>query len=360
MDVAIVGLPAAGKTAVFQALTAGHGSATGDGRGEHLGMVKIPDVRLDRLAELVKAKKVTPLEVRLFDLPALFIRGAAPSGDAAETLGRADALLHVVRAFDRNDVPHPAGNVDADRDVAAFDAELILNDLTIIERRLDKLDITVRSGKPAEREAGEREQALLQRCKALLESEKPLRSEVTDPGDIKGLSNYGLLSLKPVLIVVNVDESKAGEIEAVEADFGAKHDGTATGCTAMCAKLEAELAELGTEDAAEFRKELGAAEGGSERLLGKLMLLLGLVTFFTAGEKETRAWTVTAGGSALQAAGRIHTDIERGFIRAEVIGWQELLEYGTHAEARKHGKLRTEGKTYVVQDGDVMNVLFNV
>lgn len=357
MDVAIVGLPASGKTAVFQALTAGHGSATADGQ---LGMVKIPDVRLDKLAVLVSAKKVTPLEVRLFDMPPLFVRGAAPSGDAAETLARADALLHVVRAFDRNDVPHPSGSVDPDRDVAAFDAELMLNDLAIIERRLDKLDITVRSGKPAEREAGEREQALLQRCKALLEAEKPLRGEVTDPGDIKGLSNYGLLSLKPVLIVVNVDESKAGEIRAMEAAFGEKHNGPSTGCTAMCAKLEAELAELGAEDAAEFRTELGAAEGGSERLLGKLMLLLGLVTFFTAGEKETRAWTVTAGGSALQAAGRIHTDIERGFIRAEVIGWEALLEYGTHAEARKHGKLRTEGKTYVVQDGDVMNVLFNV
>ena len=128
----------------------------------------------------------------------------------------------------------------------------------------------------------------------------------------------------------------------------------------MCAKLEAELAELGPEDAAEFRRELGAEEGSSQRVLGKLMQLLGLVTFFTAGEKETRAWTVSAGGSALQAAGRIHTDIERGFIRAEVIGWDELLEYGSHAEARKHGRLRTEGKPYIVQDGDVINVLFNV
>jgi GTP-binding protein YchF len=360
MDVAIVGLPASGKTAVFNALTAGHGSAAGDGRGEHLGTVKIPDERLDKLAALVSAKKVTPLEVCLFDLPPLFVRGAAPSGDAAETLGRADALLHVVRAFDRNDVPHPSGSVDADRDVAAFDAELMLNDLAIIERRLEKLDITVRSGRPAEREAGEREKALLERCKSLLESEKPLREEVNDPQDVKGLSNYGLLSLKPMLVVVNVDEARAGQIEAVEEAFGELHNRACTGCTAMCGKLEAELAELGAEDAAEFRKELGAAEGGPARLLGKLMLLLGLVTFFTAGEKETRAWTVTAGGSALQAAGRIHTDIERGFIRAEVIGWAELLEYRTHAEARKHGKLRTEGKTYVVQDGDVMNVLFNV
>jgi GTP-binding protein YchF len=322
--------------------------------------VKIPDERLDKLAVLVSAKKVTPLEVRLHDLPPLFIRGAAPSGEAADTLGRADALVHVARAFERDDVPHPAGSVDADRDVGAFDAELILNDLAIIERRLQKLDITVRTGRPEEREAGGREKALLERCKAMLETEKPLRDQAIDTQDLKGLSNFGLLSLKPMLIVVNVDESQAGAIEAVEAAFGERHGGGGTMCAAISARLEAELAELSEAEAAEFRSELGAAEGGSQRLLGKLMTLLGLVTFFTAGEKETRAWTVPAGGSALQAAGRIHTDIERGFIRAEVIGWDELLEFGSHAEARKHGKLRTEGKTYVVQDGDVMNVLFNV
>ncbi len=360
MDVAIVGPPAAGKTTVFQALTAGHGSAGGDARGEHLGAVKIPDVRLEKLAALVKAKKTTPLEVRLFDLPPLFIRGAAPSGEAAETLGRADALLHVVRAFDRADVPHPTGSVDPDRDVTAFDSELMLNDLGIIERRLEKLDITVRSGRPAEREAGEREQALLLRARAALDSEKPLRGEINDPQDIKGLSNFGLLSLKPVLLVLNLDEARAGEVHAGEAAFAARHSQPRTACSAMCAKLEAELAELTADEAEEFRHELGAEEGAVVRLLGRLIELLGLVTFFTAGEKETRAWTVTAGGSALQAAGRIHTDIERGFIRAEVIGWEELLEFGTHAEARKHGKLRTEGKQYVVQEGDVINVLFNV
>jgi GTP-binding protein YchF len=357
MDVAIVGMPASGKTAVFNALTAGHGSTAGDGRGEHLGTVKIPDERLDRLAALVGAKKVTPLEVRLFDLPPLFVRGAAPSGEAAETLGRADALIHVVRAFERDDVPHPSGSVNPDRDFELFDAELMLNDLAIVERRLEKLDITVRSARPGEREAGEREKVLLERCKAMLEGETPLRDQVTDAQDVKGLSNYGLLSLKPMLIVVNVDESRAGDLDVIEEAFSL---GGRTMCAAISAKLEAELAELSDEEAAEFRSELGAAEGGPQRLLGKLMQLLGLVTFFTAGEKETRAWTVPAGAAALQAAGRIHTDIERGFIRAEVIGWAELLEYGSHAEARKHGKLRTEGKTYVVQDGDVMNVLFNV
>jgi GTP-binding protein YchF len=360
LDIAIVGLPAAGKTTVFRALTAGHGSTSAGARGENLGVVKIPDERLEKLARLVGAKKVTPLEVTVHDLPPLFVRGAAPSGEAAETLSRADALIHVVRAFERDDLPHPAGSLDAERDIAAFDAELMLNDLGIIERRLEKLDITVRSARPGEREAGERERALLDRCKSQLEGERPLREVVTGAEDLKGLSNFGLVSLKPGLVVLNLDENRAGEGASLEGDCEAARGGTRTACAALCAKLEAELAELGAEDAAEFRQELGVTENGSSRLLGKLMQLLGLITFFTAGEKETRAWTVAAGGSALQAAGRIHTDIERGFIRAEVIGWEELLEFGSSAEARKHGRLRTEGKQYIVQEGDVINVLFNV
>jgi GTP-binding protein YchF len=357
LDIAIVGLPGAGKTATFRALTAGHASAAAGTRGESLGVVKIPDERLERLARLVNAKKVTPLEVRVHDLPPLFVRGAAPSGDAAETLGRADALLHVVRAFGGDD---PAGGIDPARDISAFDAELMLNDLGIIERRLDKLDITVRTGRPEEREAGGREQALLVRCKQHLEGEHPLRGAISDPQDVKGLSNFGLLSLKPMLVVLNLAESDAGRASAIETEYEQRLSTPGTGCAAMCSKLEAELAELPPDEAAEFRRELGAEEGGPARLLGHLMQLLSLRTFFTVGEKETRAWTVAAEGSALQAAGRIHTDIERGFIRAEVIGWQELLEYGSHAEARKHGRLRTEGKQYTVQEGDVINVLFNV
>lgn len=360
MDLAIVGLPASGKTTVFQALTAGHGSASSDTRGEHIGSVKIPDERLEKLAVLVHAKKVTPLEVLLHDLPPMFERGAGPSGEASESLGKADALLHVVRAFHRDDVPHPQGSLDPSRDITAFDAELMLNDLAIIERRLGKLDITVRTGRPEERESGAREQALLQRCKGFLESDKPLRAQMTDPGDVKALSNFGLLSLKPILILVNIDESDAGRATEIEGEYTSRYAAPGTNATAMCAKLEAELSELSPEEAEEFRRELGAEEGATQRVLGKVIDLLGLITFFTAGEKETRAWSLQAGGTALQAGGRIHTDIERGFIRAEVIGWEKLLEFGSHAEARKHGQLRTEGKVYVVQDGDVINILFNV
>jgi len=360
MDLAIVGLPQSGKTTVFKALTGGHGSASADGRGESVGAVKLPDDRLYRLAALVKAKKITPIEVFLHDLPALFQRGAAPSGPAGETLARADALLHVVRAFDRPDVPHPSGSVDPGRDITEFDAELMLFDLGVVERRLEKLDITVRSGRPGEREAGEREIALLQRVKGVLEADKPLRNELTNPDDLRALSNFGLLSLKPMLLLLNVGEDKVSEQAAIAAQAQEKYGGPKTRAAAICAKLEAELAELSPDEAAEFRLDLGAPAGGTEVVLEQARELLGLLTFFTAGEKDTRAWSLPVGGTALQAAGRIHTDIERGFIRAEVIDWQKLLELGSHGEARKKGQLRQEGKTYVVQDGDVINVLFNV
>jgi GTP-binding protein YchF len=360
MDLAIVGLSQSGKTAVFRVLTAGHGSAAAEGRGEAIGAVKVPDARLQKLAALVGARKVTPLELVLHDLPPLFERGAAPSGPAAETLARADALIHVVRAFQRDDVPHAAGSVDADRDIAAFDAELVLSDLGIVERRLDKLDTTARTAKPADREAAQREMELLARIKTHLDAETPLRDVVTDPADVKALANFGLLSLKPLLVLINIGEGDVGERDAIEAKFRERYGKAHTGVAALCARLEAELAELPPEEATEFRREMGAGEGATDHVLEAVRGMLGLVTFFTAGEKDTRAWTVPRGATVLQAAGKIHTDIERGFIRAEVIAWDKLLELGGHNEARKAGQLRQEGRTYVVQEGDVINVLFNV
>jgi GTP-binding protein YchF len=360
MDLAIVGLPFSGKTAVFKALTAGHGSASADGRGEAIGAVKIPDERLQKLAELVGARKITPVEVVLHDLPPLFERGAGPSGPTAETLARADALIHVARAFARDDVPHPSGDVDADRDIATFDSEMLLNDLGIVERRLEKIEITARTAKQEEREAAQREVELLTKVKTHLDADIPLRDVITDADEIKALGNYGLLSLKPMLLVVNIGESEVGDRDAIEAKYREKLAKERTGVAALCARLEAELAELPPEEAAEFREDMGAGEGATDRVLEAIREMLGLVTFFTAGEKDTRAWTIPQGATVLQAAGRIHTDIERGFIRAEVIGWDKLLELGGHNEAKKAGQLRQEGKTYVVQEGDVINVLFNV
>jgi ribosome-binding ATPase len=358
MDLGIVGMRASGKTTVFNALTAGHGT-TGSGV-EHIGVVKVPDDRLQRLGALVRAKKITPVEVTLHDLPPLFERGAAPSGDASETLSRADALLHVVRAFEREDVPHPKGSVEPQRDIQAFEDEMALNDLGIIERRLEKLDVTVRSARPGEREAGERERALLERCRALIGEGARLRDTIREAEELKALANFGLLSLKPQLIVLNIGEGDSARGPEIEAEYSERCAAPGTAVSVLCARLEAELAELTPEEAAEFRHELGGGDGGSHAVLERVLDLLGLVTFFTIGEKEARAWTVPAGSSALQAAGRIHTDIERGFIRAEVIGWERLLELGSHQEAKRKGELRTEGKQYAVREGDVINVLFNV
>lgn len=360
MDLAIVGLRSSGKTTVFRALTAGHGSGGAGSRTEHIGVVKIPDERLERLAALVAARKVTPLEARLHDLPPMFEKGAPPSGEAAEALSRADALIQVVRAFRREDVPHPQGSVDPRRDIETFEAELRFNDLGIVERRLQKLDIQVRSARPGEREAGEREQQLLLLVRKHLEADEALRDCMTDPGDLKALANFGLLSLKPMLILINIDEADAGKAREIEAQYQEEFGGLRTAAAAMCAGIEAELAQLPPGEAAEFRRELGVEEGAAARVLALAKEVLGLVTFFTVGEKETRAWTVPAGANAVAAAGRIHTDIEKGFIRAEVIAWDKLLELGSQAEARKRGQLRTEGRQYIVQDGDVINVLFNI
>ncbi len=358
MDLAIVGLSLCGKTSVFSALTAGHGQAAA--RGEHIGVVKIPDERLEKLAALVGAKKVTPAELRLHDLPALFERGAAPSGEAAESLARADAIIHVVRAFHRDDVPHPQGSVDPERDIEAFEGELLLHDLGIVERRLEKLDITVRSARPGEREAGEREQHLLQQVRQHLESDRPLRNQSFSADELKALANYGLLSLKPLLILVNIDEGEAPDAAAVEGGYRGRYGTVRAAVAAMCARLEAELAELSPEEAAEFRRELEAGDTPAQRVLRLTQELLGLVTFYTPVGEECRAWPVPAGTTALQAAGRIHTDMERGFIRVEAIAWEKLMQMGSLAEAKKHGALRTEGKQYAVQDGDVLHILFHV
>jgi GTP-binding protein YchF len=357
LDLAIVGLDQSGKTTIFDALARGH-AQHGDARREQLAVVKIPDERLDRLAALVEAEKITHAELRLHDLPALFEKGRAASGEAAESLSRADGLMLVVRAFRRPDVPHPRGEVDPVRDVDDFLGSMLLHDLDIIERRQEKLETQLKSAQRGEREEGLREQQLLARTHERLDGGRALRDDPPPAEDARLLGNYGLLTMKPLLMLVNLDEEDIPRAAQIETEYRERFGAGGTFVVAMSARLEAELAELEPAEAEEFRRELGAPEPALGRLLSECQRMLGLVTFYTLG-KESRAWTLPAGGSALQAAGRIHTDIERGFVRAEVIGWQELLDFGSYAGARKQGRLRSEGKTYVVQDGDVINVLFS-
>ena len=359
MDLALIGLPQSGKTSLYQALAAGHQGSSG-GKQDHIAVVKLPDERLERLAALFQSKKVTHAEVRLHDLPDAF-QGGALGGELVAALGDADALAHVVRAFQRDDVPHLQGTVDTHRDVAGLEAELLLHDLAIVERRLERLTAGGRFARPAEREAGERELGLLGRVKGYVEQDVTLRSQAFTADERKLLANYSLLSLKPLLLIANIDEGDCPKAAAVEGDYRARYvSGPNLGVAAVCAKLEAELAELPEAEAAQFRQELGAAGAAAWRVLNLAQQVLGLVTFYTVVGDECRAWLLPAGTTALRAAGKIHTDMERGFIRAEAIAWDKLLELCSLASARKHGLLRSEGKEYAVQDGEVLHILFHV
>jgi GTP-binding protein YchF len=362
MDLGIIGLAQSGKTALFAALTRGHAHTAGFAATEpSIGVVKIRDDRLDRLSAVLHPRKVTYAEARYLDFPgALTVRGEGPAAVLLGALSQCDALVHVVRAFHDESVPHPEGNVDPDHDFAAVNMELAFADIGVLQRRYEKLEIMVRSARAGEREAGERELALVQRLRDGLEREEPLRAQALSADDRRMIGGFQLLSSKPQLVVVNIDEGDVARAGEMEGDFSARHGGPGVAVLALCAKLERELAELSDEEAAEFRKDLGLSESGAGRVLRASGDVLGLLTFFTVGDQEGRAWVLPAGSSALEAGGKVHTDIARGFIRAEVIGWDEMVACGSWAEARKRGLLRTEGKQYVVQDGDLLHVLFNV
>jgi ribosome-binding ATPase len=362
----ITGLPYVGKTTVFNLLTGAHastGAFAGAEAETNIGVAKVPDERVDKLSALFKPKKTTFAEITYRDL-GLAKSATAGEGISPKKLGdlrNSDALVHVVRAFTDRSVPHAEGSVDPLRDIATLDLELLFSDHAIVEKRLDGLDREMRGAKGPDREAKERELAFLQRAKPALEAETPLRDLDVEADEQRLIRGYRFLTLMPQLVLVNVDEADVASPDAVLAPLReavAKHRGTAV--VAVCAKIEAEIAELRADEATAFRAELGLAEAPLDRVVHATYDLLGLTSFFTAGEDEVRAWTIYKGSTAQQAAGAIHSDLERGFIRAEVIRWDQLLKAGSEANARKQGLLRTEGKTYVVKDGDVINVLFNV
>jgi GTP-binding protein YchF len=361
MDIALIGLAASGKTTLLKALATGHVPQHAGGSEPLTAVVKVPDGRLDKLAAMVQAKKTTYLELRIHDFPSFSVGKKGPPPQLLGSLATNDLLVHVVRAFGDESVPHPQETIDPRRDIEAMDLELTLADLGIVERRIERLTVEMRSLAAGARGSQEREMALLQRLKGALEAEQPLRSLDLTPEEKASLGGFNLLTLKPLLIVLNIDEGDEAGAASIGPDIGAGRGRAGTSVIALAVRAEAELAELGEDEAQEFRNELGLPEQpAAARVLSEAVSLLGLISFFTAGPQDTHAWSVPAGTPAVKAAGRIHTDIERGFIRAEVIGWQELLEAGSHAEAKKRGVLRLEGKTYEVKDGDVINVLFNV
>jgi len=366
VQIAIVGLAGSGKTTVFNTLTRGHAETGGFGGMElHVGVVKVPDERLDKLAVIFKPKKVIQADVTYVDLPAppASTEGHIGTEDLpAEHLARlrdSDALLHVVRAFEDPANPHPEGAVDPARDLDRLDVEFVLADLALVERRLDRLKTSGRHGTPAERESNDREEVVLVRLKAGLEAGSPIRDIALDPDEEKAIRGFRFLTQKPVLVLLNVGEGDLGRAGERVAALAAAYDHRNALVDALSAKIEMELGELEPDEAAVFMEELGIADSGLDRVIALSYRLLGLISFLTAGPDEVRAWPIRDGSNAVDAAGAIHSDLAKGFIRAETVGYEDLLSLGSMAEARKAGKLRSEGKTYRVRDGDVVEILFS-
>jgi hypothetical protein len=357
MKTGIIGLPQVGKTALFRILTKANLSeqAYSNPREAHVGVAKVPDERLDKLAALYNPKKLTHASVEYADV------GAIGQDALKETayighLRNVDALIHVVRAFEDPAVPH-VGAIDPLRDIKNVEFDLMVSDLGQIEKRLERLEKDLKKMRSPELE---RENELMIKAKAHLESEKPLREMEMTPEDKKRLRGFMFLSEKPILYVLNIGESTelGRDLEAAVAKYKLTEVASRpnAGASAICGKVEAELSEMSDEDAAEFLGSYGLTESGLSRLIRTSYHLLGLISFFTAGEDECRAWTIPVNTRAVNAASAIHSDLEKHFIRAETIRWDQLLNAGSEANARAKGTLRLEGKDYIVQDGDVMHI----
>jgi ribosome-binding ATPase len=361
MKIGIIGLPNSGKTTVFNALTGGSAETAAYSSGTlepNLATVKVPDPRLHVLAGMYKPKKVTFADVQYIDVAGLS-GGARESGGLSPAflnyISQVDALLHVVRAFEDPNVPHPQETVDPRRDIETVDLELAFSDLAIIERRLQRLNGEIGKTAGKEKELRIQERDVLQRLQAGLEADVPIRDAELAPDEEKMLRGYQFLSAKPLLIVLNIGEDQLNS-PALQIDY--PHHKSAV--VALAGKVEAEIAQLDAEDARAFLDDLGIEAPARDRAIGASYDLLGLISFLTAGPDEVRAWPISKGLPALEAAGAIHSDIQRGFIRAEVVAYDDLIAAGSMAEAKKRGTVRMEGKTYIVQDGDICNFLFNI
>ncbi|MBN2500895.1 MAG: redox-regulated ATPase YchF [Anaerolineales bacterium] len=361
MRLGIIGLPQSGKTTIFNALTRGdRPTAMTGGRVEvHTAVVDVPDTRLDRLVEIYHPKKISPAKVIYADIAGL--NGSANgnsngnkgeiSGELINHLATMDGFLHVVRCFPDESVAHIMGSVDPQRDIANMDTELLLSDLIVVERKLERLGEERKKG-GRDKAAIEREQELFTRLQAHLSEEKPLREMELTPEELKSLSSYSFLTLRPMLVVLNLAEGQ----DAPDVSGVTSYDEV----VALQGQLEMEIAQLLPDEAKEFLQEYGITEPSLNRMIQVSYDLLGLQSFFTVGEDDCHAWTVERGSTARRSAGTIHSDLEKGFIRAEVVSYEDLSSLGSLAKAREAGKLRVEGKEYIVKDGEIMHVLFNV
>jgi len=346
----LIGLPSSGKTTLFQLLTSAREAPRTHGKAEaNVGISRVPDVRLDQLTALFQPKKRVPATVEFADMAAG--RGEAKTLVDVVAYRNADALLHVVRAFRDAAVTHPAGSIDPLRDVRTVEEEVILADLAVAEKRLERLEKDLKKGQSADLK---REQETLATCTAALEAGRALRTLGLSGEDAHRLRGFQFLSAKPLLVVLNLDESDLKQSSAGAAGLASWLKDARAASVAVCAKIELEIAQLDPPDAAAFMADLGLAESGLDRVIRAAYDLLGYMSFFTVGDDECRAWSIPRGTPAHDAAGVIHSDIHRGFIRAEVVPCERLLARGSLAACRDHGELRLEGKDYPVADGDVI------
>ena len=358
MELALIGLPQSGKTTLLRALTRGRTEASSHGSSRmeiNTGVTHVADPRLDTLAGIFSPPKTVPVEMRFLDVPAPY--GEDRQGIAGQFLNAVqgvDALVHVVRQFEDPAVPHAKGVVDPRRDMEEMEAELLFSDQAILERRRQRIQASMKGAKGHERDMLVREDALATKLAEALDQGTPVREQLLEPDDLPFVNNYQLLTAKPLLIALNIGEEEAASDSGVD---GVPGDAPTV---ALCAKLEEELSMLEPVEERQFRESLGVRESGLDQLAAKSHELLNLVSFFTYGPKEVRAWSIPSGTPASTAAGRIHSDMERGFIRAEVVAYDDLTACGSIAQCKKQGVFRLEGKGYPVKDGDVIIFLFNV
>jgi len=365
LKLAIVGLSNSGKTTIFNALTGQNIETTiyPTVSGEpNLGVVKVPDFRVDRLAEIYKPKKTTYATVEYIDYIGLTKGDIAQNRKVFDLIKDADAIVHVVRAFEDGSVPHPMNEVNPLRDIETLELELIFGDLEFIEKRLVRMEEASRKGK----KPNEADRRLLLKCREALEREIPLRDITFDEEEQRVMRPLQFISIKPEVVVINIGEGDLNTDKALnlqrdaEKYFADKGISETTEVVSLCGKIEMEIAQLNPDEARAFLDDLGIKEPALNKLIHVSYDLLGLISFLTCGEDEVRAWTIKRGTNAQQAAGKIHSDIERGFIRAEVIGFDDFISAGSMAAARDRGLLRLEGKTYEVKDGDIINFRFHV
>jgi len=366
VDIGIIGLAKSGKTTIFNALTkskAATGSYASESLAPHTGIGRVPEPRLRMLADMLHPKKVVPAEVRYIDIGAS-IKGLAKDkaidSQLLNELSNVDALINVVRTFTAESIPHIEGSLDVKRDIETINLELAFSDSVIIEKRLEKIKLSLEGAKPPERQGLIQEEAMLIKIKANLEKDIPVRELTLTSEEAKTMANYQFLTAKPLLIIVNIGEEQIAEATTLEAELNSHYSRPKCRIITLCGKLEMELTQLDNSAAEEFRADFGLKEPGVDRLIRATHELLGLITFFTTASEEIRAWPIRNGANALKAAGKIHSDMERGFIRAEVNSYNHLMKCVSLEKKKKKGLLRLEGKDYIVQDGDIITFLFNV